>query len=147
MGSPVLAGTCGGFTGHPYDASKGAVLAVTRSVATELGEKGIRVNAISPGGIVTGIFAKNAGVEGSKADRVADAVREVFATLQPVRRAGETDDIARAAVFLASDAAGFVNGHDFVIDGGLSTAVVGWSEGLVLRSELGRHIKAAVALL
>jgi NAD(P)-dependent dehydrogenase (short-subunit alcohol dehydrogenase family) len=66
-----IAGTRGGFTGHPYGASQGALLAVTHSVATELGEKGIRVNAISPGGIVTGIFAKNAGVEGSKADRVS----------------------------------------------------------------------------
>jgi xanthoxin dehydrogenase len=46
-----LAGTLGGFTGHPYGASKGAVLAVTRSVATELGEKGIRVNALSPRGL------------------------------------------------------------------------------------------------
>ena len=142
-----VAGTRGGFTGHPYGASKGALLAVTRSVATELGEKGIRVNAISPGGIVTGIFAKNAGVEGSKADRVAAAVREVFATVQPVQRAGETEDVARAAVFLASDAAGFINGHDLVIDGGLSTAAVGWSEGLALRDELGRRIHAAAAAL
>jgi NAD(P)-dependent dehydrogenase (short-subunit alcohol dehydrogenase family) len=142
-----LAGTRGGFTSHPYGVSKGALLAVTRSVATELGEKGIRVNAISPGGIVTGIFAKNAGVEGAKADRVAAAVREVFATLQPIPRAGETEDVARAAVFLASDAAGFINGHDLVIDGGLSMAAVGWSEGLALRSELGRRIHAAAASL
>jgi NAD(P)-dependent dehydrogenase (short-subunit alcohol dehydrogenase family) len=142
-----VAGTRGGFTGHPYGASKGAMLAMTRSVATELGEKGIRVNAISPGGIVTGIFAKQAGVEGSKADRVAAAVREVFATLQPVQRAGETEDVARAAVFLASDAAGFINGHDLVIDGGLSTAAIGWSEGLTLRGELGRRIHAAAASL
>lgn len=138
-----IAGTRGGFTGHPYGASKGALLAATRSVATELGEKGIRVNAISPGGIVTEIFAKNAGVEEAGADRVAASVREVFATMQPIPRAGETEDVARAAVFLASDAAGFINGHDLVIDGGLSTAFVGWSEGLALRSELGRRIQAA----
>jgi NAD(P)-dependent dehydrogenase (short-subunit alcohol dehydrogenase family) len=142
-----LAGSRGGFTGHPYAASKGAVLAVTRSAATDLGENGIRVNAISPGGIVTGIFGKNAGVEGTKADRVADAVSEVFATLQPIPRAGETDDIANAAVFLVSDAAGFVNGHDFVVDGGLSTAVVGWTEGLALRAELASRIKSAAASL
>ena len=139
-----VAGSRGGFTGHPYGASKGAVLAVTRSLATELGEQGIRVNAISPGGVVTGIFGKNAGVEGSKADQVADAVREVFAGLQPIPRAGETEDIARAAAFLASDAAGFINGHDLVIDGGLTTKVAGWSEGLALRAELGSRIKAAV---
>jgi NAD(P)-dependent dehydrogenase (short-subunit alcohol dehydrogenase family) len=74
-------------------------------------------------------------------------VREVFATLQPVQRAGETEDVARAAVFLASDAAGFINGHDLVIDGGLSTAAIGWSEGLTLRGELGRRIHAAAASL
>ena len=47
----------------------------TRSAAAELGEKGIRVNALSPGGIVTGIFAKNAGIEGSKADRLTDLIK------------------------------------------------------------------------
>jgi NAD(P)-dependent dehydrogenase (short-subunit alcohol dehydrogenase family) len=138
-----VAGTRGGFTGYPYSASKGAVLAVTRSAATELGEKGIRVNAISPGGIVTGIFGKNAGLEGSKADSVTDAVRGIFAGLQPIPRAGETIDIASAAAFLASDGASFVNGHDFVIDGGLSINVVGWTEGLALRAQLEAAIKAA----
>lgn len=141
-----IAGTRGGFTGHPYAASKGALLAATRSVATELGEKSIRVNAISPGGIVTEIFAKNAGVEGAGAERVGASVREVFANMQPIPRAGETEDVARAAVFLASDAASFINGHDLVIDGGLSTAFVGWSEGLTLRGELNRGIHAAAAL-
>jgi NAD(P)-dependent dehydrogenase (short-subunit alcohol dehydrogenase family) len=140
-----VAGTRGGFTGYPYSASKGAVLAVTRSAATELGEKGIRVNAISPGGIVTGIFAKNAGLEGSKADRVTDAVRGIFARLQPIPHAGETIDIATAAAFLAGDGARFVNGHDFVVDGGLTTNILGWTEGLALRSELGIAIKAAAA--
>jgi NAD(P)-dependent dehydrogenase (short-subunit alcohol dehydrogenase family) len=140
-----VAGTRGGFTGYPYSASKGAVLAVTRSAATELGEKGIRVNAISPGGIVTGIFGKNAGLDGSAADKVTDVVRAIFARLEPIKRAGETSDIANAAAFLASDGASFVNGHDFVIDGGITTNVVGWSEGLELRAELGAAIKAAAA--
>ena len=63
------------------------------------------MNAISPGGIVTGIFGKNAGVEASKADKVTDAVRSIFARLQPIPRAGETIDIANAAAFLASDGA------------------------------------------
>lgn len=140
-----VAGSRGGFTGYPYSASKGAVLAATRSAATELGEKGIRVNAISPGGIVTGIFGKNAGVEGSKADKVTDVVRGIFACLQPIPRAGETVDIANAAAFLASDGATFVNGHDFVIDGGFSTKIMGYTEGLALRAELVTAIKAAAA--
>jgi NAD(P)-dependent dehydrogenase (short-subunit alcohol dehydrogenase family) len=59
-----MVGSRGGLSGHPYFASKGAVIALSRSVAAELGEKGIRVNSISPGAIVTGIFGKVAGVEG-----------------------------------------------------------------------------------
>jgi NAD(P)-dependent dehydrogenase (short-subunit alcohol dehydrogenase family) len=124
---------------------QGAVLAVTRSAATELGEKGIRVNAISPGGVVTGIFDKNVGLEGSKADKVTDVVRSIFGRLQPIRRAGETSDIANAAAFLAGDEASFVNGHDFVVDGGITANVVGWTERLELRAELGAAIKAAAA--
>jgi NAD(P)-dependent dehydrogenase (short-subunit alcohol dehydrogenase family) len=140
-----VAGSRGGFTGHPYGTSKGAVLAFTRSVATELGEHRIRVNAISPGGIVTGIFAKNAGVQGTEAEKIEGAVRGLFSTLQPLAQAGETDDIAGAAVFLASDAARFVNGHDLVVDGGLSARAVGWSEGLELRGELVRRMREAIA--
>ncbi|WP_043344134.1 glucose 1-dehydrogenase [Belnapia moabensis] len=140
-----VAASQGGFTGHAYTASKAAVLDVTRSAATELGGKGIRVNAISPGGIVTGIFGKNAGLEGSQADRVSDAVRDVFSKLQPVQRAGETLDIAHAAAFLASDMSGFVNGHAFVVDGGLSVAAMGWEKGLALRANLNERVKMAAA--
>jgi NAD(P)-dependent dehydrogenase (short-subunit alcohol dehydrogenase family) len=101
------------------------------------------VNAISPGGIVTGIFGMNASLEGSKADKVTNVVRETLARRQPIPRAGETIDVANAAVFLAGDGAGFVNGHDFVIDGGLTTKLVGWSEGLALGAERRAAIKAA----
>jgi NAD(P)-dependent dehydrogenase (short-subunit alcohol dehydrogenase family) len=139
-----VSGIRAGYTGHVYCASKGAVISLTQSVAAELGEKGIRVNSISPGGIVTGIFGKSAGLEGSKADKVTDVVKEMFASLQPVPRAGATDDIAQAAVFLASDGSGFVNGHNFVVDGGISTVVgSGWSSGIALRADLANRIKAA----
>jgi Enoyl-(Acyl carrier protein) reductase len=80
-----------------------------------------------PGGIVTGIFAKAAGLEGAKADRAAEAAKELFASLQPIPRAGATEDIARAAVYLASDGASFVNGHNLVVDGGLSAIGRGWA--------------------
>ena len=96
----------GGLSGHIYSASKGAVSALTRSAAAELGEKGIRVNCVSPGAIVTGIFGKNAGLEASKADRLTDTLKAAFAGIQPIPRAGLPDDIAQAAVFLASDGRG-----------------------------------------
>jgi NAD(P)-dependent dehydrogenase (short-subunit alcohol dehydrogenase family) len=137
----------GGISGHIYTASKGAVLAFTRSTAAELGEKGIRVNSISPGAIVTGIFGKLAGVEPSKADKLTDLVKESFAALQPIPRAGATDDIARAAVYLASDGSSFVNGQDIVVDGGLTTATRGWSAMVALRTELSSRIKSAAASL
>jgi NAD(P)-dependent dehydrogenase (short-subunit alcohol dehydrogenase family) len=137
----------GGVSGHVYTTSKGAVLAFTRSVAAELGEKGIRVNSISPGAIVTGIFGKLAGVEPSKADRLTDLMKETFATLQPIPRAGLPEDIARAAVYLASDGSSFVNGQDLVIDGGMTGVTRGWSAMVAGRGAMSERIKQAAASL
>ena len=133
----------GGISGHIYSASKGAVLALTRSVATELGEHGVRVNSISPGAIVTGIFAKGAGVEGAKADKITGLVKELFARAQPIPRAGLPEDIARAAVFLAGDGGSFVTGQDFVVDGGMTATTRGWSEMARFRGELGARLRKA----
>ncbi len=142
-----VAGLRGGVSGHIYSATKGAVLALTRSAGAELGEKGIRVNSISPGAIVTGIFAKNAGVEGAKADKLSDILKVGFAGLQPIPRAGLPDDIARAAVYLASDGSSFVNGHDIVVDGGHSSVTRGWSTMLSGRTEMTKRLKEAAAAL
>jgi NAD(P)-dependent dehydrogenase (short-subunit alcohol dehydrogenase family) len=142
-----IAGLRGGGSGHVYSASKGAVQAFTRSAAAELGEKGIRVNCISPGAIVTGIFAKNAGVEGTKADKLTEGLKAAFATVQPIPRAGLPDDIARAAVYLASDASSFVSGQDIVVDGGMTEIVRGWSATVAARAELSKRLKAAAAAL
>jgi NAD(P)-dependent dehydrogenase (short-subunit alcohol dehydrogenase family) len=142
-----MAGIRGGVSGHIYSATKGAVQALTRSAAAELGEKGIRVNCISPGAIVTGIFAKAAGVEGSKADRLTDVIKKAFASVQPIPRAGTTEDIAQAAVFLAGDGSSFVNGHDFVVDGGHSCVTKGWSQMAGARSEMSKRLKEAAAAL
>ncbi len=136
-----------GFSAHTYSASKAAVTQLTRSVAAEVGDKGIRVNSISPGGIATGIFGKNAGVEGSNADKVLDAVKEVFATMQPIPRAGITDDIANAAAFLASERASFIHGHDLVVDGGVALAGRRWDDVVEMRALLYGKIKEAVERL
>jgi len=142
-----MAGLRGGVSGHIYSATKGAVLALTRSAGAELGEKGIRVNSISPGAIVTGIFAKNAGVEGAKADKLTDMLKAGFAALQPIPRAGLPDDIARAAVYLASDGSSFVSGQDIVVDGGHSSVTKGWSTMLGGRNEMTKRLKEAAAAL
>jgi len=108
-----------GYASVTYSLAKAAVLHLSRLVAVELGEHGVRVNSISPGGIVTGIFGKEAGLEPDLADRQADVLMDAFAKLQPIPRAGQSEDIARGALFLASDASSFVNGSDLLIDGGL----------------------------
>ena len=85
----------------------------------QLGERNVRVNTISPGGIATGIFGKALGLSAEQAEASAEAVKVGLAKMQPIPRAGLVDDIAMAAVFLASDESGFVNGHDLVVDGGV----------------------------
>jgi len=102
-----------------YAVAKAAVIHMTRCVAMELGEDGVRVNSISPGGIATGIFAKAMGMAPEVAESTPERVKPALAALQAIPRAGLTDDIASAALYLASDEAGFVNGEDIVVDGGL----------------------------
>lgn len=115
-----VAGHLGGYSSSlVYGAAKAAVIHFTKCVAMELGEAGIRVNSISPGAIATGIFAKALGLEAGAADKKAAMMAEVFKTAQPIPRGGLPDDIARAAVFLASDESTFVNGADLVVDGGV----------------------------
>jgi NAD(P)-dependent dehydrogenase (short-subunit alcohol dehydrogenase family) len=136
------AGLRGGLSGHIYSASKAAVVHLSRSVASEISSKGVRVNTISPGGIVTGIFAKAAGLDGAAADRALGVISGLFATLQPVQRAGNTDDIANAAIFLASDAASFITGQDLAVDGGLVPfGKVGWEESIDFRAAITRRIR------
>ncbi len=114
-----VAGLQAGYSNHVYAAAKAAVIQLTRSTAMELGEAGIRVNCICPGGIVTPIFAGAMGVAGG-AEATFPVLQQALAASQPIRRAGLPEDIANAAVFLASDEASFVNGHAFVVDGGLT---------------------------
>jgi NAD(P)-dependent dehydrogenase (short-subunit alcohol dehydrogenase family) len=112
-----VAGLQAGFGPHPYSAAKAAVVQLTRSVATELGESGVRVNCICPGGIATPLLASAFG-EGEAA---LGTLRNFLALAQPIRRAGLPEDIARAALWLASDDASFVNGQAIVVDGGLTS--------------------------
>ena len=99
-----IAGRLAGFSSSVvYGAAKAAVIHLTKCVAMELGESGIRVNSISPGAIATGIFGKALGLSVEAAEKTPDVMREIYKTAQPIPRAGLPEDIAHAAVFLASD--------------------------------------------
>jgi NAD(P)-dependent dehydrogenase (short-subunit alcohol dehydrogenase family) len=102
-----------------YSAAKAAVNQLSRCAAMELGEHNVRVNSVSPGAIATGIVPKALGMNADQADKIADRMKEVYAGVQPVPRAGIADDIAQCVAWLASDRSTFVNGIDIVVDGGL----------------------------
>ena len=106
-----------GWSPHLYMAAKSAVIALTRSVAMELGDAGVRVNAICPGAIATPLLAGNPDAD----EAALDAARSAFATVTPIGRIGEPEDLAAMALFLASDESSFVTGQAFVVDGGAST--------------------------
>jgi NAD(P)-dependent dehydrogenase (short-subunit alcohol dehydrogenase family) len=110
-----------------YSLAKAGAIHLTRCAAVELGELGIRVNTICPGPIATGIFGKGAGLEADEADSRTDLAAATIAAVlprwQPLPRVGIADDIANAAVFLASDASSLVTGHNLVVDGGITA---GW---------------------
>ena len=116
-----------GLGGHYYSTAKAASIHLTRCAAMELGEKGIRVNSISPGMIATGAFGKYGDVQSDESDDHPEyaeaAIRSVAPRWQPLQDVGRVDDIAQAALFLASDASRFVTGQNLVVDGGVSA---GW---------------------
>jgi NAD(P)-dependent dehydrogenase (short-subunit alcohol dehydrogenase family) len=115
-----VAGMQAGYGPHVYSVAKAAVIHLSRVAAMELGEWGVRVNCICPGGIVTPIFAKALGLPPEKADETLGAVSEALRLFQAIPRPGHPGDIASAALFLASDESAFVNGHAMVVDGGLT---------------------------
>ncbi|MBL0388737.1 3-oxoacyl-ACP reductase FabG [Tumebacillus sp. ITR2] len=92
-----------------YAAAKAGVIGMTKSWAKELGPKGIRVNAVAPGFIVTGMT-----------DKMPEKVLGLMEEKTPLRRLGQPEDIAKAYLFLASEDASFVNGAVLSVDGGLT---------------------------
>ena len=111
-----VAGLRSGAGGPAYSASKAGLINLVKVAATQLAGSNVRVNAICPGLIETGMtaelyqWARSTGREGK------------IGRLNPMKRGGEPDEIASVALFLASDASSYVNGQAIVVDGGLSAS-------------------------
>lgn len=117
-GSIINVSSISGVRGTPrraaYAASKGAVDAMTRSLAMEFGPAGIRVNAVAPGAIETDMWERNRAIPG---------VIESIESQTALRRWGTPDDIADVVAFLASDAARYVTGQTIEVDGGMASTL------------------------
>jgi NAD(P)-dependent dehydrogenase (short-subunit alcohol dehydrogenase family) len=96
-------------------ASKAAVRSLARSWSAELLAQGVRVNAVSPGAINTPIHAKT----GMTPDQLAAFAAGISESI-PLKRLGQAEDVAQAALFLASDASSYMLGAEIVVDGGFS---------------------------
>jgi NAD(P)-dependent dehydrogenase (short-subunit alcohol dehydrogenase family) len=114
LSTASVAGLQTGHSPHLYSVAKAAVIHLTRSVALELGAHGIRVNCICPGIIATPLAAGRTNVS----DAGLAKMKEALGKTQALGRIGDPEDIARAAVWLASDESSFVTGHAQVVDGG-----------------------------
>jgi NAD(P)-dependent dehydrogenase (short-subunit alcohol dehydrogenase family) len=108
-----IAGRGGTARAGVYNASKAAVRSLARTLTVELKDRGIRVNALSPGPTDTQGFARFAG------ERAAD-FRQHLAEVIPVGRIGRPEEVASAALFLASAESSFIAGIELVVDGGMS---------------------------
>ena len=98
-----------GNTGQSnYAASKGGLIAFTKSVAREMGSRNITVNAVAPGFIITGMT-----------DKLPSERKEAILAMIPLQRFGQPEDVAELVAFLASDRAGYITGQAITIDGGL----------------------------
>ncbi|MFI4894345.1 MAG: SDR family NAD(P)-dependent oxidoreductase [Phycisphaerales bacterium JB058] len=120
LNTASVAGIRVGYGPTIYSAVKAAVIHLTKCVAMELAEYGIRVNSISPGGIATPIFGKSLGLDQAAADSIMDSVIVTLDKSLPLKRSGLAEDIAYGALYLASDEGSFVTGHDLVIDSGMT---------------------------
>ena len=109
-----------GYGPYAYSAAKAAVIQMSRHAVAELSPKGIRVNTICPGLIASGIFGRSLRLSREASDSLAAKVAGNAADFQPLHHAGLPQDIARVALFLASDAGAFVNGVCIPVDGGVT---------------------------
>lgn len=134
-GSIVTTASISGLVGMQgqgaYGSAKGGVIQLTRVCAIENAQHGVRANCICPGGTLTPILYANPSLP---APLDPEVVRENLARLQPIQRAGLPEDIANAALWLASDDSSFVTGQAIVVDGGwTASARLGNNRGFASR--------------
>jgi len=115
-----ISAVCAGYAPIVYSVCKKGVAHFSKLAAAELAKDRIRVNAILPGFIATSIFGASLGLTREQADQMAALVGEQGGRMQPAGRTGRGEDIAEMAAFLASGAAGFITGSEFVVDGGIT---------------------------
>ncbi len=116
-----IASVASGYGPHLYTAAKSALAGLTRSVAAELSQYGVRVNAVCPGGTLTPMNLDAMGGESAR-----PVLTGYLAQMQPIHRAGLPEDMAAAYLWLAGDETTFVTGQLIVVDGG-ATGASGWS--------------------
>lgn len=120
------AGLLPGGGPHVYAAAKAAVIHLTKSAALELGEKGVRVNCVCPGGVATNLVLDALGADRSATQDLHDAM----STMRPLGRATTPADLGNAVAFLAGDAAATITGQSLTVDAGEVTGVL-WSKQAV----------------
>jgi NAD(P)-dependent dehydrogenase (short-subunit alcohol dehydrogenase family) len=134
------AGILGGLGPHCYTACKHAVVGLTKGVAAELCQYNVRVNAIAPAGMATAMVANV-----STGDHTAiERTKEILAEGSPLKgRAGTAEDVANAALWLASDESGYTTGHTLTTDAGTTTGAstdpIAFAEYQPLFREAGKH--------
>lgn len=116
LSTASVAGVEAGVGPHLYSVAKAGVIHLTKSVALELGEYGIRVNCICPGAIVTPLAVGRP----APTEKQVEGLRRGAADMHALGRVGEPEEIARAALWLASDDASFVTGQALAVDGGIT---------------------------
>ncbi|MBN91252.1 MAG: 2,5-dichloro-2,5-cyclohexadiene-1,4-diol dehydrogenase [Erythrobacteraceae bacterium] len=109
-----------GYSPTTYAVAKAGVLHLTKCAATDLAQFGIRVNAVQPGFINTNIFTATMDIPDAAKEQAKAMIAQMSSNAQPVARGGQSDDIAQAVAFLASEQAGFMTGASMVVDGGIT---------------------------
>lgn len=115
-----IAGVQAGAAGIAYSVAKAGVIHLSKLAAAELGAKGIRVNAVCPGLILTGIFTANPELTAETRQAINGALSSRADQSQPIRKPGLPEDVAGLVCFLLSDDAAFITGEHVMVDGGMS---------------------------